>query len=108
MVVTSCDGSFLCFFWYTLVRDKVSVNLVYFNTTAHWYTEQGWGSDGKTVVDSTLLMSGFDWDLYESASYGYNQFSFEMWNRNRRGNELGFVNGVGRYGGRNWHDWYVS
>jgi hypothetical protein len=93
--------------WYTLVRDTVSVNLMYFNTTAHWATQDGWGSDGMTLMDSKFLISGFDWDLHETAAYGSNQFSFEMWNHNRGGTELGFVNGAGRYGAKNWHDWYV-
>jgi hypothetical protein len=94
--------------WYTLVRDKVSVSLMFFNTTAHWATEQGWGSDGMTLVDSKFLVSGFDWDFHESAAYGSNRFSLEMWNRNRHNKELGFVSGVGRYGGKSWHHWYVS
>lgn len=93
--------------WSTLVRDKVSVHLVYFNTTAHWATEQGWGSDGMTLVNSKFVVSGFDWDFHENAAYGNNEFSFEMWNLNRRGNELGFLNGVCRYGGKDWHDWYA-
>jgi hypothetical protein len=91
--------------WYTLVRDKVSVNLVYFNTTAHWATEQGWGSDGMTLVNSKFVVSGFDWDFHENAAYGSNEFSFGMVNLNRRGDELGFVDGAGRYGGKDWHDW---
>ena len=94
-------------FWYTLVRDRVSVNLMSFNTTAHWSTQHGWGTDGMTLTNSKFLASGIDWNFYESAAYGKNRFSFEMWNLNRGGNELGFLNGCGSYGGKDWHDWYV-
>jgi hypothetical protein len=93
--------------WYTLVRDEVSTDVMDFNTSLGWSTEGGWGSDGKTVINSKFLISDYDWDVHQSAEYGANRFSFELWNHNRRGNELGFVSGFGRYGGKDWSHWYA-
>lgn len=80
---------------------------MYFNTSLMWSSQDGWGSDGKTLMNSKFLISSYDWDIHQSAQYGKNMFSFEIWNHNRLGNELGFVSGLGRYRGKNWYHWYV-
>jgi hypothetical protein len=91
--------------WYTFIQDKALMNLMYFNTSTLWASQDGWGSDGMTLVESRLVTSVIDWDFHEAARYGDNRFEFETWNHNRDGNELGFLDGFGRYGGENWHDW---
>lgn len=94
--------------WYTCVRDHNYHNLMYFNTTLAWSSINGWGRDGHTLIDSTFLISNFDWDFHQVAHYANNRFFFEMWNHNRVGTELGFVDGNGRYGGSAWNNWYVA
>jgi hypothetical protein len=98
------DGTVL---WNTFVRDEVQTSAMYFNTSLMWSSQDGWGSDGKTLMNSKFLISSYDWDIHQSAQYGKNMFSFEIWNHNRLGNELGFVSGLGRYRGKNWYHWYV-
>jgi hypothetical protein len=42
------------------------VEIKFLDPTAHWSTEQGWGSDGMTLVDSEFLVAGLDCDFHES------------------------------------------
>lgn len=92
-------------YWYTLVRDDSARNALIFNTSALWSSKEGWKSDGETMLGSKFQISSFDWDFYEHGYYGQNNFYIALMNKNRRGEELGYLMGEGTYNIRKSYDW---
>lgn len=92
-------------YWYSLVRDIQDQNIMLLNTTVGWSSIDGWLLDGRVLVNSMFVVSNFDWNFHQLTQYGGNYFSIEMWNHNKVGTELCYIDGYGQYRGSNWNDW---